>query len=119
MTSVQLQQCNNLEACKGHRLWSYYVTPFSKGSYVDYGENYLLHKTPSTMNVMKPWKRKSIFAFATSANKTSDTIEADINCKKNNKKDQGTSMQKEEVTTDSSSDTVPLVKESKRPMKKK
>ena len=85
----------------------------------DYGENYLLHKTPSTMKVMEPRKRKSIFAFATSAKNPGDTMEEGNNGKKNDDQDQGTSMQKEEVTTDSSSDTVPRVKESKRSKKKK
>ena len=70
----------------------------------DYGENYLLHKTPSTMKVMEPQKRKSIFAFAG---------------KKNNELDQGTSMEKEEVATDSSADMAPMVKEMKRSKKKK
>ena len=46
-------------------------------------------------------------------------MEKGNNGKKNNEQDQGTSLQKEEVTTDSSSDTVPRVKESKRSKKKK
>ena len=46
-------------------------------------------------------------------------MEEGNNGKKNNDQDQGTSMQKEEVKTDSSSDTVPRVKESKMSKKKK
>ena len=73
----------------------------------EYGDNYLLHKTPSRMKVMEPRQRKSIFAFASSEGIEKDYEEKNNKEKTNDDSDEEPSMQRDGDTTDSSTDNIP------------
>ena len=84
----------------------------------EYGDNYLLHKTPSRMKVMEPRQRKSIFAFASSEGIKKDYEEINNKEKTNDDMEEEPKMQRDGDTTNSSRDNIPPKKVKKGSKKK-